>query len=77
MPTHDIIDNRNRVLAPEINNFLAGSIRAHFAVGCFFIDLSDENTAAVRRRCGASPNVHRVDIRFGDCNDLVEEQLSN
>jgi len=34
MPTHDIIDNRTRELAPEINNFLADSIRAHFAVGC-------------------------------------------
>jgi hypothetical protein len=31
---HDIIDNRTRELAPEINNFLADSIRAHFAVGC-------------------------------------------
>ena len=34
---HDIIDNRTRELAPEINNFLADSIRAHFAVGYFFI----------------------------------------
>ena len=29
---HDVIDNRTRELAPEINNFLANSIRAHFAV---------------------------------------------
>ena len=37
MPTHDIIDNRTRELAHEINNFLADSIRAHFAVGYFFL----------------------------------------
>jgi hypothetical protein len=34
---HDIMDNRTRELAPEINNFLADSIRAHFAVGYFFL----------------------------------------
>jgi len=34
---HDIIDNRSRELAPEINNFLADSVRAHFAVGYFFL----------------------------------------
>jgi hypothetical protein len=34
MTRHDIIDNRTRELAPEINAFLADSIRAHFAVGC-------------------------------------------
>ena len=34
---HDIIDNRTRELAPEINNFLADSVRAHFAVGYFFL----------------------------------------
>lgn len=34
---HDIIDNRTRELAPEINNFLADSIRPHFAVGYFFL----------------------------------------
>ncbi len=34
---HDIIDNRTRKLAPEIDNFLADSIRAHFAVGYFFL----------------------------------------
>jgi hypothetical protein len=31
---HDIIDNRTPELAPEIKDFLADSIRAHFAVGC-------------------------------------------
>jgi hypothetical protein len=34
---HDIIDNRTRELAPEINAFLADSVRAHFAVGYFFL----------------------------------------
>ena len=34
---HDIIDNRTRELAPEINNLLADSVRAHFAVGYFFL----------------------------------------
>jgi hypothetical protein len=34
---HDIIDNRTRELAPEIDNFLADSVRAHFAVGYFFL----------------------------------------
>ena len=37
MPTHDIIDNRTRELAPEINRLLADSIRAHFAVEYFFL----------------------------------------
>ena len=37
MLTYDIIDNRTWELAPEINNFLAYSIRAHFAVGYFFL----------------------------------------
>jgi hypothetical protein len=34
---HDIIDNRTRELAPEINALLADSIRAHFAVDYFFL----------------------------------------
>jgi superfamily II DNA or RNA helicase len=34
---HDIIDNRTRELAPEIKDFLADSVRAHFAVGYFFL----------------------------------------
>ena len=37
MPTHDIIDNRSREIAPEIKDFLADSIRAHFAVGYSFL----------------------------------------
>jgi hypothetical protein len=31
MPIHDIIDNRTRELAPEINALLADSVRVHFA----------------------------------------------
>jgi hypothetical protein len=34
---HNIIVNRTRELAPEINAFPADSIRAHFAVGYFFL----------------------------------------
>ena len=34
---HDIIDNRTRELAPEIKDFSADSIRAHFAAGYFFL----------------------------------------
>ena len=34
---YDIIDNRSQELAPEINNFLADSIRVHFAVGYVFL----------------------------------------
>jgi len=34
---HDIIDNRTREMAPEINALLADSVRAHFAVGYFFL----------------------------------------
>ena len=38
---HDIIDNRTQKLAPEINALLADSIRAHFAVGHFFLSGSE------------------------------------
>jgi hypothetical protein len=38
---HDITDNRTRERAPEINNFLAHSVRAHFAVGYFFLPNSE------------------------------------
>ena len=37
MTRHDIIDNHTRELAPETNNFLADSVRAHFAVEYFFL----------------------------------------
>jgi three-Cys-motif partner protein len=39
----------------------------------FFVDLEEEHTQALRQRCGASPNCQRVDIRTGDCNDLVDD----
>jgi len=38
----------------------------------FFVDLSDENAQALRKRCDASTNAHLVEIRTGDCNDLVD-----
>ena len=41
--------------------------------GYFFADLSDENTKALQQRCAASPHSQRVDIRTGDCNDLVND----
>ncbi len=37
MPSHDIIDNRNRKLVDKINCILESSEAAHFAVGYFFI----------------------------------------
>ena len=43
--THDIIDNRTRELAPEINNFLADSVRAHFAIGYFFLSGSESRAS--------------------------------
>ena len=45
--------------------------------GYFFADLSDENTQALQQRCDASPNSHRVDIRTGDCNDLVNDIVAH
>ena len=41
--------------------------------GYFFADRSDENTKALQQRCAASPHSQRVDIRTGDCNDLVND----
>ncbi|PSB61647.1 helicase, partial [Chroococcidiopsis cubana CCALA 043] len=37
MPTHDIIDNRERKLVDQINRILDSSEAAHFAVGYFFL----------------------------------------
>ena len=37
MPTHDIIDNRERKLVDQINRILDSSSAAHFAVGYFFL----------------------------------------
>jgi len=41
--------------------------------GYFFTDILDENTKALQQRCTASPHSQRVDIRTGDCNDLVND----
>jgi len=49
---HDIIDNRTRELAPEIDNFLADSIRAHFAVGYFFLSGFEAIAARIRHLDG-------------------------
>ena len=48
----------------------------HPFTGYFFVDLSDENTQTLRQRCDASPNAHCVDIRTGDCNDLVDDVVA-
>jgi three-Cys-motif partner protein len=45
--------------------------------GYFFVDLSDENTKALQQRCAASPHSQRVDIRTGDCNDLVDDIVAH
>ena len=45
--------------------------------GYFFADLSDENTKALQKRCAASPYSQRVDIRTGDCNDLVNDIVAH
>jgi hypothetical protein len=47
---HDIIDNRTRELAPEINAFLADSIRAHFAVDYFFLSSFEAKRAAMEQQ---------------------------
>lgn len=45
--------------------------------GYFFTDLSDENTRALQQRCTVSPNYPQVDIRTGDCNDLVSDIVAH
>jgi len=45
--------------------------------GYFFADLSHENTTALQQRCAASPHSQRVDIRTGDCNDLVNDVVAH
>ncbi|RLC69861.1 MAG: hypothetical protein DRI81_19900, partial [Chloroflexi bacterium] len=45
--------------------------------GYFFADLSDRNVKALRQRCAASPHSQRVDIRTGDCNDLVNDIVAH
>lgn len=49
----------------------------HPFTGYFFADLSNENTKALQQRCAASPNSQRVDIRTGDCNDLVNDIVAH
>ena len=45
--------------------------------GYFFTDRLDENTKALQQRCTASPHSQRVDIRTGDCNDLVDDIVAH
>jgi len=45
----------------------------HPFTGYFFVDLEQDNTQALQQRCAASPECHRVNIRTGDCNLLVDE----
>ena len=45
--------------------------------GYFFTDVSDENTKALQQRCAAAPHSQRVDIRTGDCNDLVNDIVAH
>jgi three-Cys-motif partner protein len=45
---------------------------AHPFTGYFFVDLCEGNTTALRQRCTASPLYNQVDIRTGDCNDLID-----
>jgi hypothetical protein len=48
---HDIIDNRARELAPEINNFLADSIRASLAVGYSSLSGSESRASFATQPC--------------------------
>lgn len=45
--------------------------------GYFFADLTHENTTALQHRCAASPHAQRVDVRTGDCNDLVNDIVAH
>ncbi|RLC76632.1 MAG: helicase, partial [Chloroflexi bacterium] len=66
---HDIIDNRTQKLAPVINDFLADSVRAHFAVGYFF--LSGFETIAAR-----IPHLDQLRLLIGNVtNRQTVEQL--
>jgi len=40
--------------------------------GYFFVDIEEQNTQVLWQRCAASSDFRRVDIRTGDCNDLVD-----
>ena len=66
---HDIIDNRTRELAPEINALLADSIRAHFAVGYFFLSGSEAIAARI-------PHLEQLRLLIGNVtNRQTVEQL--
>jgi len=67
---HDIIDNRTRELTPEINNFLADSIRAHFAVGYFFL-------SGFQAIAGYIPHLDQLRLLIGNVtNRQTIEQLA-
>ena len=57
MPTHDIIDNRNRKLVEHINCILDSTESARFAVGYFF--LSGLEAIAERQRIAAADRQHQ------------------
>lgn len=40
------------------------------------VDASEENVDALRERCAASPHSHKVQIRSGDCNELVAQVVA-
>jgi len=66
---HDIIDNRTRELAPEISAFLADSIRAHFAVGYFFLSGFEAIAAQI-------PHLDQLRLLIGNVtNRQTVEQL--
>lgn len=67
--SHDIIDNRTRELAPEIVNFLADSVRAHFAVGYFFLSGFEAIAAQI-------PHLNQLRLLIGNVtNRQTIEQL--
>ena len=66
---HDIIDNRTRELAPEINAFLADSVRAHFAVDYFFLSGFEAIAAQI-------PHLKQLRLLIGNVtNRQTVEQL--
>ena len=66
---HDIIDNRTRELAPEINAFLADSVRAHFAVGHFFLS----GFQAVAERI---PHLDQLRLLIGNVTNRQTETMN-
>ena len=69
MTGHDIIDNRTQKLAPVINAFLADSVRAHFAVGYFFLSGFEAIAARI-------PHLDQLRLLIGNVtNRQTVEQL--